>query len=369
MTAIVRKKTGRGTFYKRVAAIVIFALLALISIQMAGMANDSSVDSTKASYYNPSSHIQRDARLPQWPKHPVTKATDKILVVYSGPTHLPNFKILNQPEPHPRKKIEGKKELYRVNFEYFLINGVQCQTQDTVLIVTKEVEEHYRERIDKMHQTCEETHGHKVILAVRDPKCFDLETVRRVMHDDIVDIDSYDYFVYVNCGTSGPSKYWADLPWTDVLIDKLNDKVKMSGLTVNCAARHPHVQSMVYALDRVGLQLIKNSTAIFDCSKRSEYDNTTKYIVRNYEFKMGALLLKHGYGLSGILNPGIVDSSNTKDCINDDHYADMWVTHRMMKYFGRIISLDEAVFFKTSRLTTSETAMEINYNYQVDWNW
>jgi len=380
MTVILRRKTERGLFQKRVAVLAILIVISSILALLVCMPSDSIADAPPNSLppttpsYPIQQQQQRDARLPQRPKHRVTKSTDKILVVYSGPTHLPNREILNQPDgpssPHSRRRIreEGRKELYRVNFEYFLTYGTQCQTQDTVIVVTKEVEEQYRERVHTIQQNC---HDHKVILAIRENKCFDLETVRRVMHDDdiAVDIDTYDYFVYVNCGVSGPSKQWADLPWTDVLIDKLNDHVKMSGLTLNCGARQPHVQSMVFALDRVALQFIKQSSAIFDCYKRLDNENKTDYIVRNYEFKMGRLLLDQGYGLEGIIHSGAVNSSNKEEFLTDDRYRDMWITSRMMKHFGRILSLEEAVFFKTSRLMSPEIAMELNYNYPLDWNW
>ena len=142
-----------------------------------------------------------DPRLPQWPTQRATKPSDRVLVVYSGPTDLP-------PDPDLLKRGDRielqKQELYRVNFEHFLRYGVQCRTQDTVLVVTEEVAPLYRERVDHMHRTCQEQFGNKVLLIVRTKnECYDLETVRRVMHDGVVDIDAYDYFVYANCGTSG----------------------------------------------------------------------------------------------------------------------------------------------------------------------
>jgi hypothetical protein len=203
------------------------------------------------------------AGLPQRPIHAATKPTDKILVVYSGPTELVDRAIAEQPDRDPDIP---KQELYRLNFEHFLKYGVQCKTQDTVLIVTDAVRQHYRSQIHKLNENCQ-TRGHQVIMAVRNNTCRDLESVRRVIHDNIVDIDSYDYFVFANCGTTGPSRKWADLPWTDIFIEKLTDRVKMSGLTLNCGTGTPHIQSMVYALDPKGLQIIKNSNVVFDCKK------------------------------------------------------------------------------------------------------
>lgn len=174
-----------------------------------------------------------------------TTGDKKILVVYSGPTEFADPETVREPSSPAQERL---KELYRLNFEYFLKYGVQCRTQDTLVIVTSVVQQRYQPQIDALHIKCQE-HGHQVIMATRNNTCWDLETVRRVMHDDIVDLNQYDYFVYVNCGTSGPSRLWADLPWTDLLLERLNAKVKMSGLTLSCATSDPHIQSMVYALD------------------------------------------------------------------------------------------------------------------------
>ncbi|KAI2512632.1 hypothetical protein MHU86_1851 [Fragilaria crotonensis] len=225
----------------------------------------------------------------------------KILVVYSGPTVLADLEAVRQPGSPSSERL---KELYRLNFEYFLKYGVQCRTQDTLVMVTEVVQQRYQPQIDALHSKCQQ-HGHRVIMAIRNSTCWDLESVRRAMHDDIVDLNLYDYFVYVNCGTSGPSRLWADLPWTDVLLEKLNDKVKMSGLTLNCGSADPHLQSMVYALDREGLQIIRESDAVFECEEAlktftgppgfthaNEVDKRDHLIISRYESGMGRILLQ-----------------------------------------------------------------------------
>jgi hypothetical protein len=308
-----------------------------------------------------------DPRLPQRPKRRITKPTDKILVAYSGPTEL-----LDRSIPVRNDKYEHLKELYRLNFEHFLKYGVQCKTQDTVLVVTSAVEPVYRAQVDRMHEACNKEYGSKVILAIRNNTCLDLESVRRVMRDNIVDIDSYDYFVYVNCGTSGPSRAWADLPWTDVLLEKLSDKVKMSGLSLNCQREgESHIQSMVYALDRVSLKLIReNEDVIFDCVKKPSPDPDElvgDYIIDAYEIGMSTLLFEHGYGVANLLYPTVRFKDNKNTC-NDTH-VDPWLTDRMMANFGRVLDLEDTVFFKTSRLISKATAKEINYTLEVNWAW
>lgn len=308
----------------------------------------------------------RDERLPRWPTQRATQPSDKVLVVYSGPTEL----VDRAKASHPQSSAaERKKELYRVNFEYFLKHGVQCKTQDTVLVVTSSVEEFYRERVKKIHEDCMRDHNHQVLLIIRENKCADLETVRRVMQDDVVDIFSYDFFVYANCGSSGPSSKWAHLPWTDLLIEKLNDQVKMSGLSLNCAG-DAHIQSMVYALDRKGIEIIKDSYAIFDCRKVFPKNNRTKqknFIVRRYELGLSYWIMRNGYAISSLINPTVVTMKNRTKCMKDPAFKDMWYIYTMGRDYGRVLNLEDTVFFKTSRMMSKSTAKDINFTLDVNW--
>lgn len=308
-----------------------------------------------------------DPRLPKRPTKPATKPTDRVLVVYSGPTQVVNRTIVEHPSSN---KFERKAELYRVNFEHFLKYGVQCKTQDTVLVVTKEVEVQYRARVDRMHAECQSKYKHQVILAIRNSTCLDLETVRRVFHDDIVDIDSYDYFVYANCGTSGPARKWANLPWTDVFIDKLSDTVKMSGLTVNCRGP-PHVQSMVYALDRVAIAIMKKSRAIFDCVKEPPNlgIKEANQIINRYERGMSREIMNAGYGVASIIKPIVLNTKSVSACRANDDYRDQWMTNQMNTDYGRLLDLEDTVFFKTSRIMSEATKKELNFTLEVNWSW
>jgi hypothetical protein len=41
----------------------------------------------------------------------------------------------------------------------------------------------------------------------------------------------------------------------------------------------------------------------------------------------------------------------------------------MMSDFGRVLELDETVFYKTSRILPPEAAREINFTLKVNWAW
>eukprot|EP00546_Thalassionema_frauenfeldii_P020856 CAMPEP_0178903650 /NCGR_PEP_ID=MMETSP0786-20121207/5270_1 /TAXON_ID=186022 /ORGANISM="Thalassionema frauenfeldii, Strain CCMP 1798" /LENGTH=431 /DNA_ID=CAMNT_0020575035 /DNA_START=235 /DNA_END=1527 /DNA_ORIENTATION=+ len=318
---------------------------------------------------NIKSSPRNEPRLPMKPFQRITKSGDKVLVVYSGPTDLLTESIV---QGGIIKHQDRKTELYRKNFEHFLKYGVQCKTQDTVLVVTKVVELRYRSKVEQLNVECQKF-GHRVIMAVRNNTCLDLETVRLVMEDGKdfgVDVNLYDYFVYANCGTTGPSSKWADLPWTDVFIEKLSSRVKMSGLTLNCQGT-AHLQSMVYALDRVGIRIVKNSKAIFNCMKEAKpYSDSYKlfhWIIDRYELGLSKAIIQNNFGISPIIEPTVITKENKMACQKQGAYDDIWVTEKMKKKFGRVLELNETIFFKTSRLMSASTAKEINFTLRVNW--
>jgi len=279
----------------------------------------------------------------------------QILVVYSGPTSMDRT-----------QEGKNKQELYHRNMIYFMKHGVDCRSQDTVFVVTREVRPHYQDQIRKMNLKCL-PHNHSVQLLVREPECYDLETVRTVFFNSNVNVASYDYFVYVNCGMSGPfvNKHANQLPWTNQLISLLNDNVKMSGLTAYCpnSPRREHIQSFVYALDRVGLDIILKSNAIFDCRQVGFTWSLTRYIVYNYEIGMGQAILNSGHGLASLLPRIVIMPENRTKCSN----FDIWGKSGLTKKFGHIPSCNETLFFKSSRLLTKEVAQMIEYPGKPHW--
>ena len=68
------------------------------------------------------------------------KNSTNAIVVYSGPTSL--------------DRSLGKNDLYLKNFDYFLQNGIDCEHQDTVLVLTKEVATHYASTINAIRESC-----------------------------------------------------------------------------------------------------------------------------------------------------------------------------------------------------------------------
>ena len=288
-------------------------------------------------------------------------AKPKILVLYSGPATL----------------IEGdldKTTLYLRNFDYFLQHGVDCATQDTIVVLGYDVAKLYRHQITQLNLACQQqqhSQSHTITLVERENECYDMESVRLVMHGNITNILDYDYFIYVNCGTTGPMmpQNETHIPWTHKFIERLVGNVKMVGLSHVCLHYDTHIQSMVYALDNIGMQIIQDSDCVYDCrplkqTNQSEIDFINDIIFR-YEIQMSRVILEKGYSIESLTRSKILTKENREDCIDKD----MWLTSHLNEIYGKIPSLEDVLFFKTSRVLTPETAVIINFTGSIWWNW
>jgi len=186
-----------------------------------------------------------------------------------------------------------------------------------------------------------------------------METVRVILQGGQVNVKDYNYFIYVNCGTTGPAP--TNYPWTLDYTSRMDDKVKMVGLSHNRHSGQPHIQSMVYALDRVGLELIQEQGAVYDCrGQLHPRDN----IISRYEIGMSRILLDAGYAIRSILRNTTIQNWHDP-CEGED----MWFKSRLKEFtgLGRVPHLNETIFFKTSRVLPEEIANKIKYTRHVHW--
>jgi len=306
---------------------------------------------------------------------------DRILVVYAGPS----------------SKQAKKVALYEKNLEFFLNNGIDCKSSistqviDTIIVVGHEFYDTYSPWIQRLNLECQKVGSKsRTILISRRDICYDIEAPRLALYGGVPDLNvtSYDYFIMVNCGTTGPpppSTTTNSRHWTYRFLDLLDNQVKMTGLNLNCEKSfNVHIQSMMWAVDRIGLELIMKAGAIFDCLK--EGNNFISY----YEKRMGHAIMNANYSLRPAIGKDmIVNNDNSINCApcseeekknttqemisrcnTREQYRDIWIGKRLKAIFnGRIPMLEDVGFFKTSRYLSPEMAKQINYTGIVNWNW
>ncbi|KUJ18929.1 uncharacterized protein LY89DRAFT_582689, partial [Mollisia scopiformis] len=92
-------------------------------------------------------------------------------------------------------------------------------------------------------------------IVQRDNSCYDLGAHGEVLTKDDLWL-KYKKFIMMNASVRGPFiPHWAEACWSDRLLSKITTDVKLVGISINCWPT-PHVQSMVWATDRMGMSLL-----------------------------------------------------------------------------------------------------------------
>lgn len=136
-----------------------------------------------------------------------------------------------------------------------------------------------------------------------DNECYDLGAVGKALLTLQERLKSYEFVIWLNSSVRGPFIplfLRHKVHWTEYLTEKLNEKVKLVGATINCerlpphGQSLPHVQSYCAATDSVGLSLLLEHDA-FKCYK--DRDQT----IMESEIGISQVILKAGYGIASLM--------------------------------------------------------------------
>lgn len=115
---------------------------------------------------------------------------------------------------------------------------------------------------------------------------------------------------------------------------------------------------MVYALDKKGIALIRNSGAVYDCRKYRRHVRTD--IINRYEIGMSQFLLKNGHSIRSIIQNTTIRS--LKKCDTED----LWYPETIVSvYGGRMPSIRETIFWKGTRFLTDEVADLLDFKREI----
>ncbi|KAL2288841.1 hypothetical protein FJTKL_03493 [Diaporthe vaccinii] len=131
----------------------------------------------------------------------------------------------------------------RENLAFFVKNGLHGNA-DFVFIFNGETS-----AVDLLPQ------APNVQVVKRDNKCFDIGAMGEVLRKDDL-WKGYKRFITMNASIRGPFfPVHAPSCWTDTFLNRITDKVKLVGTSLNC---HPrvHLQSMLLATDDVGMSVL-----------------------------------------------------------------------------------------------------------------
>jgi hypothetical protein len=350
----------------------------------------------------------------------------RILVTFSG--------------PNSKTFLEAKVQLYERNLDFFLKHGMvnACQDRDTVITVGYDYYDEYYPKIAALDEECQQwakkvgaATPHFVRLVARRNVCYDMESARMVLGGGVGGvpaITTYDYFIYINCGVTGPHPNF-ETTWVQYTLQPLLESqqrqhhldleakrhdgrgdnttnssiplVHMTGLSVNCepgSGLLGHVQSMMYAVDKIGLEVIKDVP--YDCLDPNIQDD----VIHNYERKMSHEVLKRGHAIASFLGPflqpqetllqrsegdgsGLVDAGIgqsthsiaspykggpiiTKYDSMNCQLEDPWITAYLHKQFhGKYPFFNQTIFWKTTRILPDDITELIGWVGDVPFKW
>ncbi|CCG82153.1 protein of unknown function [Taphrina deformans PYCC 5710] len=138
------------------------------------------------------------------------------------------------------------------NLQFFLNHGLHHKI-DFVFIINGD------------HLTVDIPVADNIRVIRRDNTCYDLGTFGEIIKSEGGALrKKYERFILMNSSIRGPFlPGWArnlKTCWSDIFYSALSETTKLTGITANCDADYrQHLQSMILALDRVGLDLIMPS--------------------------------------------------------------------------------------------------------------
>lgn len=126
----------------------------------------------------------------------------------------------------------------------------------------------------------------------RENNCYDLGAIGSILSANGHEIRKrYEKFVLMNSSVRGPFfPHWARMQgtcWSNLFLQPLTGLTKLVGITANCDKSYPrHIQSMLFAVDKFGLELIEKSLR---CA------NNRADAINHGELLMTALIREAGY--------------------------------------------------------------------------
>ncbi|TDZ87602.1 hypothetical protein C8034_v006686 [Colletotrichum sidae] len=187
----------------------------------------------------------------------------------------------------------------------------------------------------------------------RENTCFDLGAYGEILrHKDLY--KHYKRFITLNASIRGPFlPHWAQSCWSDLYLNRITEKVKLVGMTANCWPRF-HVQSMIWATDAVGIDLLLNppaSSSITDQFGTSEdpvgmagcYDGWNAAV--HAEVGATSTFLKQGYEVDLMMTAFHKSKNYIDECDSTENGDMLWNG----KYFGTNIHPYETIFIKANR--------------------
>ncbi|KAI1342426.1 hypothetical protein F5Y15DRAFT_412935 [Xylariaceae sp. FL0016] len=251
----------------------------------------------------------------------------------------------------------------RENIEFFLDQGLHGAA-DFIFILNGDTD------VAKLIPVKE-----NIRVVQRPNTCFDLGAYGEVLRRDNL-WKRYKHFITLNASLRGPFlPYWSNKCWSDAYLERVTDGVKLVGMTVNCTPR-PHVQSMLWATDHIGMDILLNppsNTTMEDgwgaANDPVAFAGCYTEMIKAVHAEIGATgaIRGSGYQVSAMMSAFDRDQEYFDHC--DEHPNDMLYTGM---YFGASIHPYETIFLKANRgiePATMDLLTKLHMSKKPDRSW
>lgn len=172
----------------------------------------------------------------------------------------------------------------------------------------------------------------------RNNTCFDLGAHAEVLtHNNNALINSYKRFIMLNASIRGPfMPTWSRECWSEAYLAKVTEKNKLVGMTINCniaKGKLKVLNSMIYATDRIGLNLIL--PVISHCFK--DFGAAVQA-----ENRAARAVLNEGYDVEALMTAASSMPDYARHCTHGS-------VLRPNSYFGINLHPYETIFQKANR--------------------
>lgn len=190
----------------------------------------------------------------------------------------------------------------------------------------------------------------------RENTCFDIGAMGEVLTQDGL-WRKYKRFITMNASIRGPFfPVHSASCWTDKFLDRITDKVKLVGTTLNCLPR-THLQSMLLATDEIGMSILLDPALALSASEDDYYGTsqdpvgfstclTTMQKAVHAEIGITSLILSQGFEVDVMMTAPHSASSFDEFCDWIGRPDDFLYSGR---YLGTNIHPYETIFMKANR--------------------
>jgi hypothetical protein len=238
-----------------------------------------------------------------------------------------------------------KDEDYKNNFEYFLNHGIYS-TMDYLIIINGDCSVPFLPRKN-------------VRVLFRENIGYDFGAYAHGLSFIGNEKDHYNYFFFINTSVRGPFMFpGEDLSTLSTkFMDLFQGDIHLVGCTINVCENpefqsyfqqsgvFPHVQSYMFVLDRMGLDLLEPSIFSSDFMTSSLWET-----ILNYEVGMSQKILQNNWNIACMAKKyqGYDYRKVTKN-FNPDASVYAGDPCYPFAYFGKTLDAREIIFIKTNR--------------------